>query len=138
LPKTPTRAVVIVIETEEARMGTDHRDQTGPRAGGAGMPVVRAHVAGIDVGSEQHWVCAPSLTGDEREVAVFGATTGELERLAAWLQARGVTSVALESTGVYWIAPHEVLEAAGFEVCLVDTRALARVPGRSKSGLSGL
>jgi len=97
------------------------------------MPVLRTDVAGIDVGSEQHWVCAPALAGGGREVAVFGATTPELQRLAAWLQARGVTAVALESTGVYWIAPHEVLEAAGFDVCLVDTRALARVPGRSKS-----
>jgi len=88
LPKTPTRAVVILIEAEEARMGTDHRSQTGPRAGGAGMPVVRADVAGIDVGSEQHWVCAPALTGNAREVAVLGATPPELERLAAWLDRR--------------------------------------------------
>ena len=97
------------------------------------MPVLRTEVAGIDVGSEQHWVCAPALAGGGREVAVFGATTPEVQRLAAWLQARGVTSVALERTGVYWIAPHEVLEAAGLDVCLVETRALARVPGRSKS-----
>ena len=52
--------------------------------------------------------------------------------MAKWLQACGVKSVAMESTGVYWIAPHEVLEAAGLEVLLVDTRQLARVPGRDK------
>jgi transposase len=98
-----------------------------------GFPVLRADVAGIDVGSQEHWVCAPGLTGKEREVAVFGATTPGVEQLVAWLKARGVTSVALESTGVYWIAPHEILEARGFEVVLVDARALGRVPGRKKT-----
>ena len=53
-------------------------------------------------------------------------------RLAVWLKARQVESVAMESTGDYWIAPHEVLEAQGFELLLVDTRQLARVPGRDK------
>ena len=114
-------------------MGSDNRSKTGMPAAGGGMPVLRTDVAGIDVGSEQHWVCAPALTTDGREVAVVGATTPEWPRLAGWLQARRVTSVALESTGVYWIAPQEVLEAAGLEVWLVDTRALARVPGRPKS-----
>lgn len=97
-----------------------------------GLPVVRRHVAGLDLGSEQHWVCAPAADGAGREVAAFGATTPELTRLAQWLKQRQVESVAMESTGVYWIAPHEVLEAAGLEVLLVDTRQLARVPGRDK------
>ena len=97
-----------------------------------GLPVVLRDVAGIDLGSERHWVCAPVAGGIRREVADFGATTPELIRMAKWLQACGVKSVAMESTGVYWIAPHEVLEAAGLEVLLVDTRQLARVPGRDK------
>jgi len=62
----------------------------------------------------------------------FGATTPELIRMAKWLKERNVESVAMESTGVYWIAPHEVLEAESLEVLLVDTRQLARVPGRDK------
>ena len=82
------------------------------------------------MGSERHWVCAPTADGAGREIADFGATTPELVRMGKWLQDRQVESVALESTGVYWIAPHEVLEAAGFEILLVDTRQLARVPGR--------
>lgn len=98
-----------------------------------GLPVVRRNVAGIDLGSERHWVCAPSPKGSGREVASFGATTPELRRMVAWLQERKVESVALESTGVYWIVPHEVLEAAGLEVMLVDARQLARVPGRKKT-----
>src|SRR2546425_6154868 len=98
-----------------------------------GLPVIRPLVAGIDLGSEQHWVCAPHIDGAGREAAVFGATTPELEKMAEWLKERKVESVAMESTGVYWIAPHEILEKHGFEVVLVNTRELARVPGRKKT-----
>lgn len=97
-----------------------------------GLPIVRHKVAGIDLGSERHWVCAPMIDGSGREVADFEATTPELIRMAQWLKACQVESVAMESTGVYWIAAHEVLEAEGLEVLLVDTRQLARVPGRNK------
>ena len=96
------------------------------------MPIIRRKIAGIDLGSERHWVCAPTLDGSGREVTSFGATTAELIRMAEWLKARQVESVAMESTGVYWIAPHEVLEGQGLQVLLVDTRQLARVPGRDK------
>lgn len=95
--------------------------------------MVRPHVAEIDLGSKKHWACAPKLSGPGREEEQFGATTPELERMAAWLKERNVESVAMESTGVYWIAPHEVLERHGLEVMLVDTRQLARVPGRKKA-----
>ena len=97
-----------------------------------GLPVVRRNVAGMDIGSKEHWVCAPTVDGNGREVAAFGATTPELLEMAAWLKERQVESVAMESTGVYWIAPHEVFEGAGLEVLLVDTRQLAQVPGRDK------
>ena len=70
-----------------------------------GLPVIRRNVAGIDLGSERHWVCAPTPDGSGREIANFGATTAELIRLGEWLKARQVESVAMESTGVYWIAP---------------------------------
>jgi transposase len=94
--------------------------------------MLRPRVAGIDIGSERHWVCAPTEDERGREITDFGATTPELIRMAEWLKQRRVESVAMESTGVYWIAPHEVLEAHGLEVLLVDTRQLARVPGRDK------
>lgn len=97
-----------------------------------GLPVVRRDVSGIDLGSETHWVCAPTEDGSAREVSDFGATTPELMRMAEWLKARKVNSVAMESTGVYWVAPFEILEGQGLEVLLVDTRQLARVPGRDK------
>jgi transposase len=115
-------------------MRDNRADQTdgGRRRSLAGLPNIRPLVAGIDLGSERHWVCAPTVDGTGREVADFGATTPELIRMAQWFKQRQVESVAMESTGVYWIAPHEVLEAEGFEVRLVDTRQLARVPGRDK------
>jgi hypothetical protein len=97
-----------------------------------GLPVVEANVAGIDLGSEEHWACAPTQDGTGREVVRFGGTTSELMRMAEWLTERKVKSVAMESTGVYWIAPFEVLEGQGLEVLLVDTRQLAQVPGRDR------
>jgi len=111
---------------------SDHDEHRSKRKQIEGLPIVRRNVAGIDLGSERHWVCGPTVDGTAREIADFGATTPELLRLSRWLQDRQVGSVAMESTGVYWIAPHEVLEAAGWEILLVDTRQLARVPGRNK------
>lgn len=111
----------------------DQAEKGRAQAASEGFPILRRDVAAIDVGSEEHWVCAPTRDGDGREVSVFGATTSSLEQLIAWLHARAVTAVALESTGVYWIVPHEMLERAGFAVLLVDTRQLARVPGRPKT-----
>jgi transposase len=98
---------------------------------GEGLPVVRPNVAAIDLASEVHWVCAPSLDGTGREVEQFGATTPELERMATWLKDRKVESVAMESTGVYWIAPHEVLERHGLEILLTNWRACQG--GRSRT-----
>ena len=108
------------------------REKAEKRTPLQGLPVIRHRVAGIDLGSERHWVCAPTVDGKEREIASFGGTTLELLRMAEWLKARQVESVAMESTGVYWIAPHEVLEGQGLGVLLVNTRQLAQVPGRDK------
>lgn len=90
---------------------------------------VHLHAAGIDVGSEEHWV-AVSADADPEPVRRFGAFTGELHRLADWLQQCGVETVVMESTGVYWIPLYELLQARGFEVWLVDARQLKNVPGR--------
>lgn len=86
-------------------------------------------VAGIDVGSTQHWVCGPARDA-EPNVRVFGTTTDELQRLADWLVEQGVESVAMESTHVYWIPIYELLESKGIEVVLVNARQLHNVPGR--------
>src|SRR5713101_587359 len=111
----------------------DKNNKPDKELGIEGLPVIRPNVAGIDLGSETHWVCAPKVDRTGVEVETFGATTPELERMAEWLKERKIESVAMESTGVYWIAPHEVLEQQGLEVVLVNTRELARVPGRKKS-----
>src|SRR4051812_45603997 len=97
-----------------------HQQTRGAIRRGAieGLPVVRRNVAGGDLGSQRHWVCAPAKDGEGREVADFGATTAELIRMAEWLLERGVESVAMESTGVYWIAPLEILEGRGLEILL--------------------
>jgi transposase len=99
------------------------------QAGSAGLPEIRAMVAGIDVGSDSHYVCAPTRDGGT-EMRVFGGTTGELLKIAEWLQQSQVESVAMESTGVYWIPLFELLESCGIEVILTDARQLSRVPGR--------
>lgn len=94
------------------------------------LPVVRPLVAGIDVGSSEHWVCGPAREDGEPNVRVFGTTTDQLNELADWLDEQGVESVAMESTYVYWIPIYELLESRGMEVVLVNARQLHNVPGR--------
>lgn len=101
----------------------------------AGLPVVRPDAGGIDAGSAEHWVCCPPKPDGSANVRRLGTTTAELERIAEWLAAEGVTSVAVESTGVYWIPLYELLESRGIEVVLVNARQLRHVPGR-KSDMS--
>lgn len=91
---------------------------------------VQPMVAGIDIGGTEHWVCGPEREDSEHHVRVFGATTRELKKMARWLRSLHVTSVAMESTYIYWIPVYEVLEEAGFEVVLVNARTLKNVPGR--------
>src|SRR5258708_38464941 len=95
-----------------------------------GLPVIRRGVAGIDLGSEQHWVCAPTLDRSSREVARFGATTAELIRMAEWLKARQVESGAMGSTGVDLVAPHEGLEGEGLEKLAGGNPERGEVSGR--------
>jgi transposase len=90
---------------------------------------VNLNAAGIDVGSEFHFVAVPPER-DAQPVRKFGAFTADLETLADWLSRCGIETVALESTGVYWIALFELLESRGFQVLLVDPRRLKNVPGR--------
>lgn len=87
------------------------------------------NAAGIDCGSDTHFVAVPP-DRDPTPVRAFPTFTTDLHRLADWLQACGVTSVAMESTGVYWIPLYEILEARGFDVVLVNARHVKNVPGR--------
>ena len=96
------------------------------------LAVVHPHAAGIDLGAAEHYVAVPA-DADPRPVRRFGACTADLEQLADWLAACQVTTVVLESTGVFWIPLFELLESRGFEVRLVDARQMRRIPGRPKS-----
>ena len=91
--------------------------------------VVFPNAAGIDVGASSHWVAVPRHATDD-PVREFGAMTGDLNAMADWLLACGVDTVALESTGVYWIPVYDVLEQRGLKVWLVDARQMKYVPGR--------
>lgn len=91
--------------------------------------VVFPNAAGIDVGASSHWVAVPRHATED-PVREFGAMTDDLNAMADWLLACGVDTVALESTGVYWIPVYEVLEQRGLKVWLVDARQMKYVPGR--------
>lgn len=93
------------------------------------LSMIRDNAAGVDLGSKEHYVACPPRNG-EANVKVFGTSTPELEALVDWLRAEGVGSVAMESTGVYWIPLYELLVQHGLEAVLVDARQLKHVPGR--------
>jgi transposase len=92
-------------------------------------PVLEPNAAGIDVGAREMFVAVPPGR-DEHPVQVFATFTEDLERLADWLVQCGVTTVAMESTGVYWIPLFEILEQHGIRPCLVNARHMKNVPGR--------
>jgi transposase len=95
---------------------------------------INGNVAGIDVGAQTHWVCVPAERAVEN-VRSFGCFTADLYALADWLQACGVQSVAMESTGVYWIPLFQILETRGFEVKLVNAHHVKTLPGRKSDVL---
>src|SRR5215813_14199184 len=90
---------------------------------------INPNAAGIDCGAEEHYVAVPA----DREAAPvrsFTTFTTDLHQLAEWLTACGITTVAMESTGVYWIPVYEILEAHGIRACVVNARHMKNVPGR--------
>jgi transposase len=93
-----------------------------------GLGIVNAHAAGIDIGSWSHWVCVGAAAAQE-----FPAHTEGLHAIVAYLRQQHVTTVAMESTGVYWIPLYELLETEGFEVLLVDPGYTRQVKGRPKT-----
>lgn len=113
-PSQPMVRVGIPIEKAKPSKGLSH---------------VHHDAAGIDVGATEHYVSVPAGR-DEVSVRCFGTFTADLNSIADWLKKCNVTSVALESTGIYWIPLFEVLAGRGFEVRLADPRKLKQVPGR--------
>jgi transposase len=90
---------------------------------------IHARAAGLDVGSEFHVVAVPPDL-DVAPVRTFNSFTGDLHALADWLKSVGITTIAMESTGVYWVPVFEILEGRGFEVLLVNARDVKTVLGR--------
>lgn len=100
----------------------------------ASMSQVHPHAAGVDIGAHEIMVCVPG--GENTQlVRSFGNYTADLQSIAAWLKEHHIETVAMESTGVYWIPLFETLEAAGFHCCLISSRSLRRIPGRKSDVL---
>ena len=93
------------------------------------IEIVHPNAAGLDIGAREIWVCVPPDREGET-VRVFATFTPDLHQLADWLVSQQVDTVAMESTGVYWVAIFEILEARGLKVYLVNARHMKGVPGR--------
>src|SRR5437867_209757 len=91
--------------------------------------VIHPDAVGIDIGNESHYAAVPP-SRDSQPVRCFGCTTAELKAMAAWLQQCRIRTVAMQSTGVYWVGVYDILEKAGLEVYLVNARDTKNLPGR--------
>src|ERR1700694_369728 len=98
-------------------------------AGDPGLTIENPNAGGIDVGNESHYVAVPP-DRDPNPVQEFGCGTEALQRMAEWLKACRIDTVAMQATGVYWIALYDVLEQHGIRVVLVNARHTKNVPGR--------
>jgi transposase len=101
----------------------------GQSSKGISLECIERNAAGIDVGATEVYVAVPPER-DPSPVRCFKTFTGDLRAMAAWLTGCGIATVAMESTGVYWLPPYEILEAAGIRVCLVNSKHVKHVPGR--------
>jgi len=121
----------MVIKKKNAARSAQKRKtaKLKPADGTLGMEVIHPYAAGIDVGNEQHYVAVPP-TLDDNSVRVFGCFTADLMAMATWLKSLGVKTVALQSTGVYWIPLYDVLTQKGIQVFVVNARETRHVPGR--------
>jgi transposase len=115
--------------TSKSRAKRNHRAKLKPPDGALGLKIVHPKAAGIDVGKEEHWVAVPPEL-DAEAVQSFGGFTRDLEEMADWLVDRGVQTVAMQSTGVYWIALYDVLAQRGIQVFVVNARDTKNLPGR--------
>ncbi|MBQ1763983.1 MAG: IS110 family transposase [Aquincola sp.] len=94
-----------------------------------GLPIVNVRAAGIDIGARIQVAAVPPELSDD-PVRTFGSFTADIEQMANWLTSIGITTVAMESTGVYWVPVYEILEAHGLTVVLANARDCKAVPGR--------
>lgn len=93
------------------------------------LNLINPDAAGIDIGASSHFVALPS-DRDDKPVQEFQCFTHDLHRLSQWLTDHQIKTVAMESTGIYWLPLYEILETDGFEVKLINARHVSNVPGR--------
>ena len=93
------------------------------------LNVVHPNAAGIDIGNESHYVAVPP-DRDAQPVRQFACFTEALQQMAAWLKSCGIDTVAMQSTGVYWLPVYEILTEGGLQVFLVNARHTKNLPGR--------
>ena len=105
------------------------KSQTNSPQKSRDLPVINANAAGIDIGADTHWVSVPA-DRDHQPVRSFGCFTSDLYTLAQWLKECRIETVAMESTGVYWIPLFQILENQGLKVKLVNAHHVKNVPGR--------
>ena len=98
-------------------------------AGDPGLTIENPNAGGVDVGNESHYVAVPP-DRDPNPVREFGCWTAALNQIAEWLQSCRIDTVALQATGVYWIALYDVLEQHGIRVVLANAQHTSNVPGR--------
>jgi transposase len=134
----------MVVPNQQPKKPTQPRKPAKPRksrersfpvpvpASAAALHVINPDAAGIDVHSDMHMVCVPA-DRDANPVRQFGANTADLQEIVAWLKKCRVRTIALESTGVYWVSLFELLESEGFEVNLVEPGQLSRCGARPKT-----
>ena len=103
----------------------------------APLSIKHPNAAGIDIGGANHYVAVPPdrVSSGEHAVREFGPHTEDLNAVADWLTRCRIDTVALESTGVYWIALYELLQARGFDVWLVDAKSVRHVKARKSDVL---
>lgn len=116
---------------KKGRLNRAERRELGRRvaAGDPGLAIVNANAGGIDVGNESHFVAVPP-DRDENPVREFGCWTEALHEMADWLKSCRIETVAVQATGVYWIALYDMLEQHGIRVVLVNAQHTKNVPGR--------
>ena len=109
----------------------DKKNQKGSNTR-KGFEMINPDAAGIDIGSKVHYVCIPEGR-DSVRIKSFGCFTEDINTMATWLKKCGIKSIAMESTGVYWIPVYQILERAGFEINLINAQHVKGVPGRKKT-----
>lgn len=126
------------MPTRNASRSSSRKPKTGGRIiktnVSTDLQLLNEHAAGIDIGAQRHYVAVPPAA-DAHPVREFSVFTKDLYAIADWLDSCGVKSVAMESTGVYWVPLFEVLDERGFEVKLVDARKVKNVSGRKSDVL---